>query len=885
MAQPLRNKNIQNDPNVNGQITQTIFNIGGASPILNSPFVVLAADPNLTNERILTAGSAITLTDNGPNSSIVVDIPDTAVTPGTYSLATVTVDQKGRITSASSGTAPSSQTTLFNDTGTNANLVFIGGKLNADASRRWSATVSGDLVWGDGTAPKVRLNYASGSQLQIVDASNNAADLSLSTLRGNAAIFSTPNTFNVSFETRTTGDVNPRFQVQGSGLIGIGGGASGMDTYLWRSGNAELSLGSSPTTADAYLRATGIKTASGDLTINPVGSNVNFSNKNLTNVATLTAGTSITTPSIASASGDLVFAPVANANFSNKNVIGVGTLTANGTLTATGLTTATGDLVLNAVGNNINFSTKNLTNATSVQTSTITTISSDLTLNPTGSNINCSNKNLFNVLSLTTPTIATSSGDLTLNPVGNINCSNKSLFGVLSLTTPTITTGSGNLSLNPSGSAVDFNGKSIINAILPSTGITYPLDYSSSTVVANMITSRIFADTQDRIRISNDANIYFGSGSATPDLFINRENSTTLRVNSVSGGFSRGNLKCDTVFANTLGTNTFNYLNIQSSGSTNGAGTNNTVISSTGASFGGGGNRCTSISSGSPSFTGNGCTSISNAAATFGSGNNNTIVGCSAASLATGSYNIIMGSGNGNTSVTSSAGGTFLWGSYISTAQSNVFGLSDSTATTVTCGTASTFYTRFTTAHYFTTNTAASIGATLGAGANSWTSISDARVKKIHCEIEGVLDKVEKLRVVKYNYLCDEEEGRCEPRIGLIAQEVNGLHEELGIKKNFCVAHPESIKNPDEPIQTVCGDEVAYLAIAAIKEMREELREARGENKELREEVAATKKENAELREGLRKTMEVVKGLSNRLKAAEGKLALVGTSVGTFDKL
>jgi len=44
---------------------------GGGAPV-DAQYVTLAADPTLTNERVLAAGSNITLTDNGPGQSLVI---------------------------------------------------------------------------------------------------------------------------------------------------------------------------------------------------------------------------------------------------------------------------------------------------------------------------------------------------------------------------------------------------------------------------------------------------------------------------------------------------------------------------------------------------------------------------------------------------------------------------------------------------------------------------------------------------------------------------------------------------------------------------------------------------------------------------------------------
>jgi hypothetical protein len=75
---------------------------GGGAPV-SAQYLVLAADPVLTSERVLTpTAGQINITDGGAGGPATLSLADTAVTPGTYGDGTnipqVTVDAKGRVT-------------------------------------------------------------------------------------------------------------------------------------------------------------------------------------------------------------------------------------------------------------------------------------------------------------------------------------------------------------------------------------------------------------------------------------------------------------------------------------------------------------------------------------------------------------------------------------------------------------------------------------------------------------------------------------------------------------------------------------------------------------------------------------------------------------------
>ncbi len=85
---------------------------GGGAPT-DAQYVTLAANGSLSNERVLTGTAGeIVFTEGGAGGAVTASLAATEVSAGTSTLATITVDSKGRLTAAANGSSGTAITTI-----------------------------------------------------------------------------------------------------------------------------------------------------------------------------------------------------------------------------------------------------------------------------------------------------------------------------------------------------------------------------------------------------------------------------------------------------------------------------------------------------------------------------------------------------------------------------------------------------------------------------------------------------------------------------------------------------------------------------------------------------------------------------------------------------
>ena len=229
---------------------------------------------------------------------------------------------------------------------------------------------------------------------------------------------------------------------------------------------------------------------------------------------------------------------IPNSAFANSSItIGTTTITLGTTaLALAGVTVLytdavqsnAGDLVLNAAGSNIDFSARNIINAsaikgTSVVTPLISTVSTDLVFSPFTGVVNFSASNLSNCGVVTATQVTTSTltatGDLLINPSGSfIDINNKTIIDVLAIR-----------GVNSGGQYANIN--------LDYGTLTTSIDLRPGAITNVILNSLIVGDNTVRYSVSADGRVTVGGGGVGgADLRYYRSADNTLTVDNNAGG-------------------------------------------------------------------------------------------------------------------------------------------------------------------------------------------------------------------------------------------------------------------------------------------------------------------------------------------------------------
>ncbi len=135
---------------------------GGAAPI-GAQYVTLATNATLTSERVLTAGTAITLTDNGAGSTVVV--ANTGVTSLIAGSGISISGGTGAITITNTNPTPGANTALSNLAAVAINVALLPGTTNSidlgSLGKTWhDLHISRDIALYEGTTGNVILIQA-----------------------------------------------------------------------------------------------------------------------------------------------------------------------------------------------------------------------------------------------------------------------------------------------------------------------------------------------------------------------------------------------------------------------------------------------------------------------------------------------------------------------------------------------------------------------------------------------------------------------------------------------------------------------------------------------------------------------------------------------------